>query len=67
MTSPPCRQVRGLAIPSNKQGWVVGMVDDAILWTNLYPVDSTIRFPNTYPLDSDLCIGYATGVRWLLT
>ena len=63
VTRPPRRQVRGLAIPSNEQGWVVGKVDDTIQWTNLYPVDSAIRFPNTYLLDN----GYATGASWLLT
>ena len=28
-------------------------VDNALHWTNLYPLYSTIGFPNTYPLDSD--------------
>ena len=29
------------------------MVDSAIHWINLYPVDSANSIPNTYPLDRD--------------
>ena len=38
---------------------VVQMVDNAIHWINLYPVESAIGFPNIYmyPLDSDLSGG----------
>ena len=32
-------------------------VDNALHWTNLYPLYSTIGFPNTYPLDSDFSVG----------
>ena len=37
--------------------WVVGEVDNAIHWINLYPVDIAIGFPNIYPLDSNLSGG----------
>lgn len=41
--------------PINRQlAPVVPEVDNAIHWTNLYPVDNAICFPNTYPLESDL-------------
>ena len=30
------------------------MLDSAIHWIKIYPVDNAIGFPNTYPLDSDL-------------
>ena len=32
-------------------------LDNAILWTNLYPVDSVNGFPNTYLLENDLSGG----------
>ena len=32
-------------------------VDSAIRWINLYLVDNAIGFPNIYPLDSDLSGG----------
>ena len=45
--------------------WVVGSVDNAIHWINLYLVDSVIGFANTHPLVNDLChlsngLGYLT-------
>ena len=33
------------------------MVDKAIRWINLYPLDNAIDVHNTYPLDSDLFSG----------
>ena len=32
---------------ANYQAPVVGRVDDAIRWINLYPVDSAVRLVNT--------------------
>ena len=39
---------------SNLQALVIYMVDNAIYWINLYPVDNVDGINNTYPLDSDL-------------
>ena len=36
---------------------VVRRVDNAIHWTNLYPLNSAVRFINKNPLDSDLSLG----------
>ena len=33
------------------------MLDSAMHWLKIYPVDDAIGFPNTYPLDSDLSGG----------
>ena len=35
---------------------VVGKVDNAIHWINLYPLDSTVCLINTYALNSDLSV-----------
>ena len=43
--------IRGQLAPVSQK------VDNALHWTNLYPLYSTIGFPNTYPLDSDFSVG----------
>ena len=39
-------------------GSIVRKVDNAIHWTNRFPLDSTVHFVNSYPLDSDLSVPY---------
>ena len=60
VTRPPCRQVRGLAIPSNEQGWVVlssGQI--SIQWTAPFVSLILIRWIVIYPVDMQLVpVGY---------
>ena len=51
------RSSKGCNCKCKDLGPVVGKVDNAIHWINLYPVDNAIDFSNTYPLYGDLSGG----------